>query len=59
MSYRRPRVYLQGLGQETPPSPGLKTAVAVGALGLLGLGLWYGLTEVSYTGARRYRWGGS
>ena len=34
---------------------GLKMAVTVGALGVLGIGLYYGLTTKSYTGRRIYR----
>jgi hypothetical protein len=40
-----------------PARTGLKMAISVGALGLLGLGLFYGLTAKSYTGQRVYRWG--
>jgi len=44
---------------ETTTSPatsnGLKTAVAIGGIGLLGLGLWYGLTTKRPSGGRAFR----
>jgi hypothetical protein len=45
-----------GVGADSAEKPsGLKMALAVGSLGLLGVGLYYGLTTKS-RGMRVYRW---
>jgi len=68
-SYRRQhRTMLHGFGtteeviaetvEETAgpaPAGGLKMALAIGATGLIGLGLWYGITTKTYTGRRVWR----
>ena len=64
---RRRRTALSGFGQAeeaieevveeaAPPArTGLKMAVTVGAVGVLGLGLWFGFTKRTVSGSRRYR----
>jgi hypothetical protein len=66
---RRARTHLRGFGaaeeviEETvtetvgsTTNSGLRTAVGVGSLALIGVGLWFGLTKKTSSGARRYRW---
>lgn len=67
MTLRRSRFGLRGFGEaeeiieevveEAAPAArtGLKTVAAVAAVGLIGAGLWFGLTKRSATGVRRYR----
>lgn len=60
-SLPRAPTMLRGFGQveQVVGSPatnsGLKTAVAIGGIGLLGIGLWYGLTTKRPSGGRAFR----